>query len=646
MKTILKTVSFFVVCIFFQNVASSQVKLPKLISNGMVLQRGVETKIWGWAAADEKITVEFNNSTYKTTANSSGDWSILLPAMKAGGPYKMQIKASNIVTIDDILFGEVWVCSGQSNMELPIRRVCWIYEEEIAKVSNNLIREFVVPKKYNFKAPQKDLEDGNWKRATQENIMGFSAVGYFFAKELYDKYKVPIGLINSALGGSPVEAWVSEEVLKKYPHYYKEAQKFKNDSLIEKIKQEDKARSDAWYQQLNQKDLGLIDSSNLWNKPEHNDSDWSGIQVPSSWQQTNLKNTVGAIWFRTEIELPQNVEGEKAQLILGRIVDADFAYVNGKFVGTTGYQYPPRRYDVPAGLLKGGKNSIAVRVIVNTGTGEFVPDKDYVLVVDKDTFDLSGKWKYKISAKMPPLKSQTFIRWKPVGLYNAMIAPLFNYKMKGVVWYQGESNVGRHKEYAELLPALITTWREKWDEGDFPFLIVQLANFLETKDKPSDSYWALLREAQLKTLSVKNTGMAVCIDLGEWNDIHPLNKKDVGRRLAKQAGKVAYNEVVVGLGPVYDAMKIKDAKVTLTFKNIGSGLVTKNGEMLKQFAIAGKDKQFVWAKATIENNKVVVWSEKVKNPVAVRYAWADNPEGANLYNKEGLPASPFRTDDW
>jgi len=338
--------------------------------------------------------------------------------------------------------------------------------------------------------------------------------------------------------------------------------------------------------------------------------------------------------------------GKKAKLLLGRIVDADSVFINGKFIGTTSYQYPPRRYNIPEGILKEGNNTLAVRIISNAGRGGFVTDKPYEIITDDTVIDLKGAWQFKLGAVMEPLASQTFIRWKPEGLYNAMIVPLLNYKIKGVIWYQGESNTDRPDEYKNLFTALINDWRKNWNEGDFPFLFVQLPNFMKARKQPSQSNWALLREVQLKTLALPNTGMAVTIDVGEWNDIHPLDKLDVGKRLELAAEKIAYkNENVVYSGPIYQTMKVEGNKIILSFTNTGSGLIAKGGE-LKTFAIAGADKKFVWANAKLEDNKVIVWNDAVANPVAVRYAWADNPEGANLYNQEMLPASPFRTDDW
>ncbi|MEJ2494669.1 MAG: sialate O-acetylesterase [Ignavibacteriaceae bacterium] len=640
----MKTKLAIIFIIVFSLASFGKVKLPKLISDGMILQRNTDVNIWGWADANENISVSFVGSTYNTIADNKGNWKVVLADLKPGGPYQMQI---NSITINNILVGDVWVCSGQSNMELPMRRVSWNYPSEIEHSENKYIRQFLVPDKYNFDEPQNDLSSGTWKSAFPENTPDFSATAYFFAKFLYEKYKVPIGLINSALGGSPVESWISGNALKKFPKYYNEAKLFRDSILIKTIEASDRARSNAWYTLLHKVDRGFKDPENIWYKTNLNTSDWSTMEVPGYWsEETDLGQLNGVIWFRKKVEIPSSMAGKSAKLILGRIVDADSAFINGHFVGTVSYQYPPRRYDIPTGLLKAGENTIVVRVISNIGKGGFVPDKQYAVVTKDTSISLTGEWKYRLGAEMPPLESQTFIRWKPTGLYNAMIAPLLNYKIKGVIWYQGESNAERPKEYLSLFSTMIKDWRTNWNEGDFPFLFVQLPNFMETKSEPSESNWALLREAQLKTLSLPNAGMVVAIDIGEWNDIHPLDKKDVGYRFALAAEKLAYSDNIVYSGPIYKSMKIDGNKIILSFTHTGSGLIAKGDNKLKYFAIAGNNKKFVWANAKIENNKVVVWNDKVKNPVAVRYAWADNPDGANLYNKEGLPASPFRTDDF
>ena len=450
---------------------------------------------------------------------------------------------------------------------------------------------------------------------------------------------MPIGLINSAVGGSPVESWISEDSLKKFPADYEEMQKFKSRNLIDEIENKDRASSFQWYKQLNEKDEGL---KNHWESDSFNDADWPEMNVPGYWADGPLGKLNGSVWFRKSINLPASFAGKSLKLLVGRIVDADSVFVNGKFAGTIGYQYPPRRYIVPANLFHEGLNLIAVRVISNSGRGGFVPDKPYVLISGGDSIDLKGKWKYKLGATMDPTPEQTFVRWKPGGLFNAMIAPILNFKIKGIIWYQGEANTNNAGAYSNKFPTLIRDWRTKWKMGNFPFIYAQLPNFMETKSEPSESNWASLREAQRKTLTVPNTGMAVTIDLGEWNDIHPLDKKDVGERLALQAIHIAYREKnIVYSGPLLKSATIKGKKIILNFSNQGRGLISHDGQPLKYFSIAGMDGKFVWANATIGDNTVTVWNNEISNPVSVRYAWADNPIGANLYNKDGLPASPF-----
>jgi sialate O-acetylesterase len=370
------------------------------------------------------------------------------------------------------------------------------------------------------------------------------------------------------------------------------------------------------------------------------------MQLPGYWADNGLAGVNGVVWFRKDIDVPAAMAGAPAKLMMGRIVDMDVVYVNGVQCGTTGYQYPPRRYEVPAGLLKAGKNTITVRVVNNSGRGGFVLDKPYTLTGAGQVIDLKGAWKFKLGFASQPIASTTFFQYKPGGLFNAMIAPLLNYNIKGVIWYQGEADAAKATAYFKLFPAVITDWRQRWQQGNFPFLYVQLANFMEAKTQPAESDWALLRQAQLKALQVPNTAMAVTIDVGEWNDIHPLNKSTVGQRLALAAQHLAYGDkAIVYSGPIYKSAKVQGNKMELSFSNIGTGLDAKGGEELKYFSIAGADKKFVWAKARIINNKVEVWADEVPHPVTVRYAWADNPEGANLYNKEGLPASPFTTEE-
>ncbi|MDD5184431.1 MAG: sialate O-acetylesterase [Paludibacter sp.] len=638
----LKRNNILLLLLIFTGSIFANIRLPKLISNGMVLQCDSKVKIWGWADSLEKIAITIDGKNYKTTSTENGDWQLTLVPHKAGGPFSMIIEGNNRLEIKDILFGEVWLCSGQSNMELPMRRVKPLYEDEIKQANNQLIRYFEVPKKYNFKNPEKDYLSGNWQSVNPLSILDFSAVSYFFGTALFQKYHVPIGLINASLGGSPIEAWMSEDALKEFPNQLNEAYKFRNDDLIKQIESSDKARINTWYKTSVDKDEG---EKNGYSQPGFDDSNCLSMKIPGYWANTTLGNINGVVWFRREFEVSQEDSGKPASLNLGRIVDADSVFINGKFIGNITYQYPPRRYKVPQGVLLAGKNIIVARIVNNSGKGGFVLDKPYELKVGNHVVDLKSDWKMKPGCTMPPLEGETFIRWKPMGLYNAMIAPLLNYAIKGTIWYQGESNTGKPDEYAKLFPALILGWRKNFEQGDFPFLFVQLPNFMESKSQPSESNWAETRESQLKTLSVPNTAMVVTIDIGEWNDIHPLDKQDVGNRLALAARKLAYNDSkVVYSGPLYKSMKVTDRKIELTFSQIGSGLEAKGQIELNGFAIAGADRKFVWAKAEIKNNKVIVWNNEVQSPVLVRYAWADNPDGANLFNKDGLPASPFTAE--
>jgi sialate O-acetylesterase len=622
-----------------------QVRLPRLISDGMVLQRGDSVKLWGWASPGESITINFTNKEYHTNADSKGDWIIWLSGLQPGGPYDMLINANNSITVNDILIGDVWLCSGQSNMELPVRRVRPLYEDKIAASENNSIRSFTVPKNYSFNEPYNDLPSGKWIAANPQTVLDFSAVAWFFAHDLYDKYKIPIGILTSAFGGSPAEAWISEESLKEFPQYYNELQRVKSDSLLHAIERVDRSRMQEWYSRLQLTDAGYRTPGKKWSDPDINTDDWKTITIPGYWSGTELKSVNGAIWFRKEIIIPATIAGLPGQLNLGRIVDADSAFLNGTFIGTTSYQYPPRWYNIPEGVLKEGKNILTVRVISNIGDGGFVPGKTYELTAGDFRVSLKGQWKYKVGAIMPPLRGQTFFGYKPAGLYNAMLYPLLNYSIKGITWYQGESNAERADEYRDLLPALIRDWRKSFGQGDIPFLFVQLPNFMEAKDAPVNESWPLFREAQEEALRLPATGMAVTIDVGEWNDIHPLHKKDVGERLALAARKVAYGEKdIVYSGPTFRSMTVKGRRIILSFDNTGSGLMAKGGGRPRYFAIAGEDMKFVWGKARIKGDRVIVRGKKIKHPVAVRYAWANNPAGANLYNRDGLPAVPFRTD--
>lgn len=623
--------------------AKATVKLPALVSDGMVLQREKTLTIWGWAAANESIAIEFLKQTYNTVADEQGNWSVQIPAIKkSGGPYTMRI---NEIELTNILIGDVWLCSGQSNMELPVRRVLELYKDEVEAYSNSHIRHFKVPLHYNFHSPQTDISGkAIWTELTPRNALNFSAVAYFFAQELYEKHKVPIGLINSSVGGSPAQAWISEEGLMEFPAYLNEKRFCESDEYIVKTKNLDQKKQNLWYQTARKQDTGLNETIK-WYAPDYDDSSWQTTDLlDASWGNDGVNPRNGTFWFRKEISIPESLAGQKAILRMGCIVDADSVFVNGISVGTTAYQYPPRIYQVPEGLLKSGRNNITVHLSSHRGFPHFVKDKPYKLILGSEEISLLGDWKYKQAVEMPKLEGETFFQYKPVGLFNAMIAPLKNYAIKGTLWYQGESNTERHNEYYALMSALIECWRTNWNQQEMPFLIVQLANFMQHTDIPTESQWAELRNAQLKlSHTIPHVGLAVTIDIGEWNDIHPLNKKEVGKRLSLQARRIAYHEKeIIADGPLLHSMQINENKLYLRFKE-GTDSIQPVKE-LKGFTIAGTNGVFYPAKAKIENNRVVVWSELVSVPAKVRYAWADNPSHANLKNRSGLPASPFEAE--
>ncbi len=634
--------------LFNARLSNAQLRLPQLVSDGMVLQRDTKIRIWGWSSPGSAVKINFNHHNYKATASADGRWEVYLPAMNAGGPYTMDISSGNHITLTNILIGDVWFCSGQSNMVLPMERVKEKYPDEIAAADYPQIRNFFIPTVSDVNKVHDDLPPGKWVAADPKNVLSFGAATYFFAKMLYNKYHVPIGIINSSVGGTPIQAWISDDGIKDISRYADRLKVVKDTAY-----QNHQHQLAIAYAQLMQKQHILPDKGltgpKKWYDTAYTPQGWHKYWLPGYWADQGVKNLNGVVWFRREFDVPASMAGKPAKLFMGRIVDADSTYVNGVFVGNITYQYPPRRYKVPANVLKAGKNIIVVRLVNTEGKGGFVPDKPYYLTDDNQKIDLRGDWQYQVGQVFEPIKANPggfSAQNEPTGLYNTMVAPAINYSIEGFLWYQGEANTNLPGEYEQLLPALIKDWRNKWQEGNLPFIYAQLPGFMEVSYLPEESKWAQLREAQLKTLSVPKTAMAVAIDAGEWNDIHPLDKKDVGERIALGAEKIAYGDSsVVSSGPVYQSAKIEGNKIEITFSNIGGGLMAKGAGELSYFAIADKTGKYVWANAEIQGNKVIVWSDEVQEPMYVRYAWADNPEGANLYNKDGLPASPFTTDN-
>lgn len=532
-------VGLVVVFLCFVLQGGAKVKLPALVSDGMVLQHGRNVNLWGAADANENISITFLKKKYKTVADAEGNWKLTLPAMKPGGPYTMTI---NDIHLKDILIGDVWLCSGQSNMELPVSRVTDKFRDEITADSHYpMVRYIKTPLLYNFHAPQTDIPGLTWKTLTPENAMSFSALVYFFAKDLYQKTGIPVGIINSSVGGSPVEAWISEEAITPFPRYLNEKRMFESDDLVETMKREERKKSHAWNVAMYQGDKGLHEAT-PWYAADYDDSNWTPTELFSKdWATNGLNPINGSHWFRKDFQVTDRQAGQKATLRMGCIVDADSVYVNGVFVGTVSYQYPPRIYTIPEGVLKKGKNTVTVRLISNGGRPHFVKDKPYKILFGKgqpekgeSEINLEGTWKYRLGAPMPPAPGQTFFQYKPVGLYNAMIAPLLNYTVSGAIWYQGESNVSNRNEYKAMLTALIADWRQRWNQPDMPFFIIELADFLSPEDKGGRAAWAEFRKVQAETAEAnKNVTLIKNSDLGEWNDIHPLDKKTLGQRVSQ-----------------------------------------------------------------------------------------------------------------
>ena len=638
MNLIIKGIWVTAMCSVFFTYA--EVKLPKLLSDGMILQRNEPIKIWGTSAVGEEITIQFLEQTFKTISSNKGQWDITLPPMSHGGPYEMSIKGENEIVLKDILIGDVWLASGQSNMAFTMSKVSELYAQEITNSSNQFIRQFKVPKTIQFNRPKADFFSGQWEFASPNSVAGFSAVAYFFAKQIYENYGVPVGIINSSVGGTPAQAWTSSESIKQIPEYFFRTEQLKLDGFIEGIEKATQSANKIWNESANDNDEGLI---NKWYNKNLDDSDWDTMNCPGQWQKKGT-SAQGVLWLRKHIEL-NSTNISDATLKLGRFVDADAVYINGKLLGKTAHKFLHRKYDVPQSLLHEGINTIAVRLVTYRGKPAMLNGAEYSFRLKDTLIPLEGLWKAKKGFSIQALPKPHNFSWEPTVLYNGMIAPLKDYKLKGAIWYQGEGNVRKAVQYDSLFPIMINDWRKQFNQ-ELPFLFVQLANYLKPVDQPESSAWARLREAQLKTLELPKTGMAVIIDVGEAYDIHPRNKKAVGYRLALEADRIVYNQNTRP-SPVLKSLKIKGDTVILCFNKKASKLLKKGDDPLKYFSISAADKQFKWANAKIVGKyRVKVWNSKISNPKAVRYAWADNPEEVNFYTTNNRPISPFRTDDW
>ncbi|MXO06343.1 sialate O-acetylesterase [Flavobacterium sp. HBTb2-11-1] len=621
-------------------ISSANVRMPILFSDGMVLQRDKKIPIWGFADANESVEIHFNKQVKKTTADKNGKWILNLSAEKAGGPFELTIIGKNKITIKNVLVGEVWICSGQSNMEFQVFKTMNA-EKEMADANYPMIRHFGVAQDLSG-TPKDDLKQGKWEEANKKNVGNFTAVGYYFARKLYAELKIPIGIINTSWGGTNVETWTSREAFENSPDFkamIADVPTLNVDSI-----------SKLYARKMNERVEKIqgnpvsSDNEDSFKELSFNDNSWGELNTPSLWENQPLGDLDGVVWMRKTITLTADDLKNKAVLSLAKIDDEDITYVNGIEIGRNTQYDLKRVYSVPGNVLKEGKNVIAVRIVDNSGGGGIYGEaQDLKLTIGSKSIPLDGKWKFRVIVVKTALSPNSY----PSLLYNAMVNPLVPYGIQGVLWYQGEANVWRAAEYKKSFPLMINDWRTKFKQGNFPFYFVQLSTFDEFGgNSEKGSRWAELREAQSETLKVPNTGMAVTTDIGNAKDIHPTNKQDIGLRLAAIAMNNIYGKKQVHSGPTYKSQEIKGNQIVLTFDNIGSGLSTPNNVELKGFEIAGADKVFHSAKAIMKDNKVIVSSDQVQNPVAVHYGWADDDTAINLFNKEKFPASPFRTDNW
>ncbi len=656
--------------------AWADVKLPAIISDHMVLEKAAKVPIGGKADPGEAVKVTLNGQTAKATADADGNWKTVLDLKdSAPGPFEMVVEGKNKLVVADVVVGEVWVASGQSNMEWVVKNTI-DSEKEIAGSANPLLRQFLVKK--NPTSTALDDTEGSWVLAAPETSGGFTAVGYFFGKKLQNELKVPVGLIHTSWGGTPSEAWTSVEAIDSVPEL--KASRERLWAATAEYPEKKKAfieRFAAWLKENAREDKPVADAAAFAGVEVSTDG-WVPVKIPGPVAASGLPKS-GAVWLRRDVNIPSK---PLANLQLNLPIDGyDSVYWNGNLLKQTTYldalgagnvrKYG--KYDIPIGEIREGKNVLAIRIYDPVGTAK-IPNEPKA-----GSISLAGDWLGKAEYEFPALDPKKLaaapqVPANPPGpqnvasfLYNGMIHPIVPYAISGAIWYQGESNAGRAYQYRTAFPLMITDWRKQWNQGDFPFYFCQLANFMAKKPEPGDSNWAELREAQSMTLKLPNTGQAVLIDIGESTDIHPRNKKDVGDRLALIALAKDYGKSIPYSGPVYDSMKVEKNKAILTFKHTDGGLSAKPlpatfdvksqtketaplirnspSSQLEGFAICGEDKKWFWADATIEGNTVVVSSDKVASPVAVRYAWSDNPT-CNLYNGAGLPASPFRTDDF
>ena len=614
----------------------SQLRLANIFGDGMVLQRNDSINIWGWSKSGDKVSVFFQGDEYKTISNKEGKWLIQTRHYSAGGPFSLKIKTQKEeMFLKDIYVGDIWLCSGQSNMHMKMKSVKENYPEEFNLKENNNIRFIEVPSQINFNETESDIKKTNWSVLNSKSIYKFSAAAYFFAKNLQPKLNVSIGLIVSAVGGSPVESWMSEKSALNYKTVAKRLNEAKQEGFLENLEKKYKENRQNWFLEAEEK---LI-NNDIFYQPKSFDHTYKYKWFP-------FHKHTGVYWFKKEFYLDENSLAD-TRLYLGKIGDSDSTFLNGKYIGNTSNRYVDREYYFPPKLLKKGNNTIEIKVYNFRWRAGFMFG-DIIEFKSKQTnFRIMDEWYFADLCEMPSLKAGENKFWRPVGLFNGMIAPLKNLKLKGVIWYQGEANAkkGLAFVYRDWFSNMIKDWRSLFEKKDLPFLFVQLPNYLKSNPNPSKSSWAMLRESQLMVSKEDNNGMISSIDIGEANDIHPKNKKDIGNRLAIEAMRLAYNDGSdLKFDTYVDQILFQDNQVKVFFSDQKINYKGKGNHY--NIAIAGKDKKFYWADIVLKEGVLIARSEMVDNPIAIRYAWSNNPGVPLLYNNFDIPVYPFRSDDW
>jgi sialate O-acetylesterase len=635
-----------VACTASASAQQHALRLPRLFADGMVIQREADIPVWGWAAPRAAVNVNFRGRSATATADANGRWKVMLPPASAGGPFELRIASgATQLALRDVLVGDVWIASGQSNMEFTVSSGKDA-AREIAAAHDPLVRQFKVPVSWS-NAPIADVTGGAWTPADPAHVGAFSAVAWFFARDLRKAHDVPIGIINTTWGGSAIETWLSRGAQHLGDSAWSavmRAQEGRGDSI--------RAALGARLGDLPTRDAGWDDGRAPWSVAALDDAAWSTMPVPAYWEGNGLPGVDGTAWYRTTFTLSDSDVRARLSLTMQAIDDDDITWINGKEIGRTAGYNVVRNYVIPSALLHAGSNSLVVRVSDGGGGGGINGPVAFVRNDGTRAPALDARWKFKLGeVSLKPDGQQ--INKVPAVTYNSMVAPLLPIAIKGVIWYQGESNANNDAQslaYRTQFASLITSWRKEWSGGKnrFPFLWVQLPNF-GTPDStpPVSSSWARQRESMEAALALPNTGQAIAIDVGEPGDIHPKNKQDVGARLALVARRVAYGDNVLASGPRYRSHVVRGDTIVVSFNDIGAGLVHANAtDMLGGFAIAGVDHRWVRANARIVGNTVHVWSERVHAPLVLRYAWANSPYDLDLYNSERLPAAPFRTDNW